>query len=196
MHDTITGILKDKSTPASILLAVVLKEYGTSCLEWESEVLRLEILEDFGIELSPIQSDKLQAAIVILSTDFFENDWHVFNSCIHALNGEPFEHDTFSPIDAEQIAAAMPEVQLIRNDLLGEGLEFSDEVNIYAGFIFSEYGLFFAPNEFSSAIIPSLTSDHYSDSQGEKKESLNQIYTAKKTKIQEYLDCLKHVLLV
>jgi hypothetical protein len=193
MHDLAVNILKDKAVSPSVLLAIAVSEYGTDCFDWEPDLLRLEILEDFGVELSPSQSDKLQAAITVISTDQFENDWMAFNNCIHALNGEPFEHDLYDPVDAEQIAAVMPEIEVIRNQFTEEGIKFSDEVNTYAGFVFSEYGLFFAPNEFSTALMPSLEGEHYSDSQTEKQEALAQIYTAKKDKIKLGLAELEHV---
>ena len=195
-YDSVVSLLKDKETPASVFLAIVFCEYGAECLNWESQVLRLEILSDFGVELSASQSDKLQAAITIMSTDACENDWQVFNNCIHALNGEPFEHDELYPIDAEQVAAAMPEIEMIRKNFLEEGFKFSDEVNTYIGLIFFEYGLFLAPNIFPTADMPPLSGDHNSDSQAEKKEALNELYTAKKEKIKEYMACFEHTLKV
>jgi len=193
MHNTTVDILKDKSAPASALLAVVFEEYGADCFDWESEVLRIEIERDFGVVLEPEQSDKLQAAVIVISTDHFENDWHTFNCCIHALNGEPFSYDELYPVDAEQIAAAMPEIETIRNSYLEEGFEYSSEVNAYAGMIFSEYGLFFAPEEFPSAIMPSLPGEHNSDSQSEKRKALAELYTSKKAKIAEYLNSIRKI---
>jgi hypothetical protein len=193
MYDSVISLLKDKGTPASVLLTIVFEEYGADCFDWEPEVLRLEILSDFGVELVPIQSDKLQAAITIMSTDHFEHDWHSFNSCIHALNGEPFDYEEVYPIDAEQIVAAMPEIEMLRNNFLADGLSYSDEVNAYAGFIFSDYGLILAPEEFPTALMPSLQGEYTLDSQVEKREALDEIYKAKKAKLAEYMDCLRHV---
>ena len=192
-YDSVIQLLKDKSTPASVLFAIAFAEYGADLFDWEPEIVVLEILEDFGVELSAIQSDKLQAAIIIMSTDHFEWDWHTFNCCIHALNGEPFDYDCFYPVDAEQLAAAMPEVEMLTSNFTGEGIKFSDEINAYAGFIFSEYGLFSAPAEFSTAQMPILEGEHYMDSQLEKKEALAELFTAKKNKLNEYMDCLHHV---
>ena len=170
-----------------------MEEYGTEFFDWEPEVLRIEVLADFGVNLSDTQSDKIQAAIIIISTDHFENDWHTFNCCIHGLSGEPFSYDELYPVDAEQIAAAIPEVEVIRNHYLGEGFNFSAEVNAYAGMIFSEYGLFFAPSEFPTAIMPALPGEHSSDSQVEKKEALAELYSAKKSKIAEFTDHLNKI---
>jgi hypothetical protein len=196
MYDSVIQLLKDKATPACVLLTIIFDEYGSDFLDWEPEVLRLEILSDFGVELSPVQSDKLQAAATIISSDHFEFDWHTFNCCIHGLNGEPFDYEDLYPIDAEQIVAAMPEIEMLTTNFFGVGARFSDEVNVYTGLIFSEYGLFFAPDEFPTAIMPSLPGEHYSDSQAEKKEALAELYTHKKAKLKEYMNCLEHVFTV
>ncbi len=193
MYDSVISLLKDKGTPASVLFIIAYDEYGPDLIDWEPEVLRLEILQDFGVELSAAQSDKLQAAIIVFSSDQFEWDWQTFNYCIHGLNNEPFDYEDFYPIDAEQIVAAMPEVEMLKTNFQESTVTFSDEVNSYAGFIFSEYGLFFAPNEFPTAYLPSFSSSFSQDSQAEKKEALAQIYSAKKSKLKEYLDCLHHV---
>ena len=196
MHDLESQFLKDNSTSASVLIAIVLNEYGFDCLDWEALALKVAIEDDFGVALSTVLSDKLQAAITIMSTDHFEWDWHTFNSCIHALNAEPFDFEDFAPVEAEQIASAMPEVEMLTSNFLGEGVRFSDEVNTYAGFIFSEYGLLFAPTIFPTALMPSLQGDYYTDSQSEKQEALNELYGAKKDKIKAELENLKHCWLV
>src|ERR1017187_8513726 len=123
MYDSVISLIKDKATSASALLTILVEEYGTDCFDWEPEIIRLEILQDYGVELPDSQSDKLQAAITIMSTDHFESDWHSFNCCVHALNGEPFSYDEVYPIDAEQIVAAMPEVEMLRNNFMGEGFQ-------------------------------------------------------------------------
>ena len=193
MYDSVISLLKDKATPAPVLLAIAYEEYGPDLFDWEPEIVRLEILEDFGVELTAQQSDKLQAAITIMSTDHFQSDWHSFNTCILALNNEPFDYEDLYPVDAEQIVAAMPDIEMLTSDFLGEGLRFDDEVNTYAGLIFSEYGLFFAPHEFPTAYIPALPGEHTSTSQVEKQEGLAEIYNARKEKLNEYMDCLHHI---
>ena len=192
MYDTIIGLLKDKAIPGAALLAIAVTEYGTECFNWEPSVLRAELSDDFGTELTEAQSDKLQAAIIVVSTDHFESNWHVFNTAIHCLNNEPVDYDVYDPIDAEQLASAMAEVQILRNDFVDNDLKFDDEVNAYAGMIFSEYGLLFKPTVFPTALMPNLQGEHFADSQTEKQAALDEVYTAKKTQVLEYLEKVKH----
>ena len=187
MYDSVPALLKDSKLPAAALLAIAFAEYGSDCFDWEPEILRDELSKEFGVDITARQSDKLQAAITIISTDHYESDWHTFNVATHCLNGEPVDYDTFDPIDAEQIAAALPEVQIIRNQFVDGGLTFSDEVNAYVGMIFSEYGLLFTPHIFPTAIMPNLQGEHYSDSQTEKQDALAEIYTDKKKQVEEFL---------
>ena len=180
MYDTITGLLKDKATPGTALLAIALAEYGPACFDWEPEVLRAELAEDFGVSISDIKSDKLQAAII------------VYNTVTHCLNGEPTDADVLDPIDPEQVASAMAEVEILRSQLTDGGLKFDDEVNTYAGLVFSSYGLLFTPTIFPTAIMPNLQGEHNAESQSEKQEALNEIYSLKKAQVTEYLEKVKN----
>ena len=188
----IATILKDKATPGSALLAIALAEYGTACFDWEPEVLRAELADDFGVSISDIKSDKLQAAIIVYTTDQFESNWHVFNTVTHCLNGEPTDADVLDPIDPEQVASAMAEVEVLRSQLTDGGLKFDDEVNTYAGLLFSSYGLLFTPTIFPTAIMPNLQGEHSADTQSEKQEALNEIYSLKKAQVTEYLEKVKN----
>ena len=185
MFETPLSLLRDQNAPASVLLAVVIAKYGTECFDWESEILRAEVDDDFGVKLTDLQADKLQAAITILTTDHFESNWHVFNVCVHLLNGEHADFDTLEPVEAEQIAAIMPEVAFLRND--DDGITFSDEVNAYVGLIFSEYGCISAPTIFPTAIMPTGLNFNIQASMLEKNEALSEMYQAKKEQLDNYL---------
>ena len=187
MPDLVPILLKDQKLPGAALLALATMEFGLECLEWEPAIIRDELSTYFNVPLTHAQSDKLQAAIIVLSTDHFESDWHTFNVVTHCLNSEPVYYDTFDPVDAEQIAATMPEVQIIRNQFIDGDLKFSDEVNTYAGLIFSEYGLLFTPHIFPTAQMPNLQGEFYVDSQTEKQDALSEVYAAKKQQIEHYL---------
>ena len=183
MFDTPLTFLRDQDAPATALLAVVTQKYGTVCYDWDPAVLRKEIEEDFSVKLTDLQFDRLQAAITILTTDHFESNWHVFNVCIHLLNGEYADFTTLDPIEAEHIAGAMPEIELLRNDD-EDGIKFSDEVNAYTGLIFYDYGCSKAPDIFPTAQMPRHTVEADTT---EKSEALRELYQAKKTYLEEYM---------
>ena len=73
-------ILKDEKAPVLVLLSLVTKEYGKECYDWDPLVLKAELQEDFDLELSDLQSDKIQAGITILTTDQYETNVPVFET--------------------------------------------------------------------------------------------------------------------
>lgn len=172
-------VLKDEKAPASALLAVFLKKYGTEGLEWDPQVIRMEIEEDFDLKLSDLQSDKLQAAITVLTTETFESQWPVFETCCHLFNNIPDDMETLDPLEAEELIAGICEATLIRH----EKLEYSDEVRSYAGLVFYEYGLSEAPELFPHALLPQT---HDSDDSG-KNEALREIFNAHLSYVRGYL---------
>ena len=184
MYDTPITFLKDENTPASILVSILIAKYGTELFDWDPAVLRKEIEEDFGVELTEVQSDKIQAVITIITTDLFETNWHVFTCCVNAMSGEYIDPEVMAPVEAEYIAGILPEVELLRNED-HEGIEFSDEVNAYAGLIFAEYGCGRAPTIFQSAIMPK---GYVADADmTEKNAALSEIYQAKKESLNSYI---------
>jgi hypothetical protein len=161
---------------------VALAKYGTECFNWEPELLRKEIEEDFNIEMSDLQSDKLQTAILIYTTDQFESNWHAFHVGCHLLNNEYADHVVFDqPLEAEYIIGALPEINFLRAD---DGIKFSDEVNAYAGLTFAEYGCAKPPTLFPTAIMPKGLVDA---EMAEKNAALDELYQAKKDSLDKYL---------
>ena len=125
-------ILEDDKAPAAALLWLVTDKYGKECYEWEAPVLKLELQTDFKCTLSDLQSDKIQAAILILTTDMYESNIKVFETVNYLLNHQPDNLDEFNPLEAEELVCGLTEAYLIRS----EKLEFSPEVRVYAGQIF------------------------------------------------------------
>lgn len=179
-------VYKDEKAPAYALLIVTLKKFGMDSLEWEPELLRAEIDREYDIQMSDLQSDKLQAAINVLTTDHFEHDWRVFEVCSHLFNNQSIDHDDFCPLEAEEIAVSLAEVTLIKEGSLDEGekIEYGQEVRAYAGHLFHDYGFHKAPKIFKSAIMPK--SNECDDK--EKNDALKEIFNAHASYILDYLE--------
>ena len=177
-------VFKDKNAPVSALLAAFLKKYGTAALAWQPELMRKCFKEDYDIEMTNLQMDKLHAGIVILTTDQFEQTWKAFEACCHLMCGVPDELDTVNPLDAEEIAAGVAEAALIKHEVL----EYGDDVLAYAGHIFHEYGFSHAPKLFPNAIMPSGTVMSNDD---EKNEALKEIFDAHLERVSSYLQELE-----
>jgi hypothetical protein len=175
--------LKDEKAPAIALLAVVTNKYGQDAWEWHPGILRDEIERDFGIEITDLQSDKIHAALTILTTNMFEEQWEVFTTCCHLLSNIPYDFDDFVPLEPEYIAGALAEVYLLKED---NEDEFSDQVRAFAGQSFHAYGLCKPPSIFPDAIMPEVDCDS-----GEKDEALSDIFNERTNYIKDYMSKLK-----
>jgi len=185
MHKFSLDVLRDEKAPALALLAVVLRQYGVEALEQQPEFLRQELDSDFGVTLTDLQSDKIQAAIVVLTTDLFESQWEVFKTVCHLLNGTPDSFEDTTPLEAEELALALAHYDLIRGE--DDKPAFSHEVLQYAGTVFYHYGMSEAAAIFPLAMMPSsvVTADPT-----EKNQALSAIYDARLKDIREYIGSL------
>lgn len=186
MYDLPLTFLRDTDIPASVLLVIVLRKYGPGCFDMDPSLLRQDIEDDFKIQLTDLQQDKLQAAITVVSTDQFESHWEVFETCCHLFNNQPDDFESFDPLEAEDVALALAEVDIIKNTA-HEPVEYDSEVNVYAGLVFHEYGMSKPPNIFPTALMPE--SNECDDS--EKNEALDELYKARLKFLHDLMNRLK-----
>jgi len=176
-------ILTDDKAPATALLWLVTKKYGNECYEWDPTVLKAQLQEDFDCELSDLQSDKLQAAITILTTDMYENNIVVFETLNYLLNHQPDSLEELNPLEAEELICGLTEAYIIRS----EPLHFSPEVRTYAGQIFYDYGMHKPPTLFPQALMREKEGND-----DEKNEALQEIFNEKIKITEEYLKECTH----
>ena len=171
-------ILLDDKAPCTALIKLIIQEYGTECFDWEPPVLKAELQDDFECELSDLQSDKLQAAILVLTTDMFESHINVFVACCKLLNSHPADIDEFDVLEAEELICGLTEAYMIR----GEKLDFSPEVRLYAGQVFYDYGMHKPPTLFPDALMKEREGDD-----SEKNAALQEIFDEKIKTTEEYV---------
>jgi hypothetical protein len=172
-------ILKDEKCPVLVLLALVTKQYGKECYEWEPQVLKAELEEDFDCKLTDLQSDKIQAGITLLTTDLYETNVPVFETLNYLFNHQPDNLDELNPLEAEELICGLTEAYLIR----GEELEFSPEVRVYSGLIFREYGMHKPPKLFPKALMQEREGND-----DEKNEALEELFNEKIKITKQYLE--------
>lgn len=178
-------VLKDEKAPAIALLYLVLRKYGVDAFYWQPEFLREEIQDDFSVALSDLQSDKLQAAITILQTDLFENQWEVFETICHLLNNTADSFEDSSILEAEEVAAALAQYRLLVGS---EGSPpFSDEVNAGVGVVLYNYGMSEAPPIFPTAVLPAHTVKADPTS---KSQALSELYDERTKDILAYVQSI------
>lgn len=124
---------------ATVLNAMVLSKYGEEALDWDPITVQMEIQDDFGVTPASECMDKICAMQIVMGTGDFFQRVDAFRNIVNTIaNGQPF-FQTFTPLQAEEIAIAVatvgmnrdmipfaPAVQeLVRLSLVGDG--YSDE---------------------------------------------------------------------
>lgn len=181
-------ILMDEQAPAIALLAVVIRQYGVESFNEQPEYLRQDLEQDFGVRVSDLQSDKIQAAITILMTDQFESQWEVFSTICSILNSTPDTFDSFTELFAEEAVCALAQYKLLVEDDKEDPTPFSDEIKAYLGVIFHNYGMSKAPELFPEAIMP----EGPESDDTEKNIALNEVYSHRRKAIKDYLAKICH----
>ena len=179
---TISEVFKDEKAPAVALLMCYLNKYGDEpeAINWDSTTIWHEIKKDFGIELSEFQLDKLNAALTILMTDYYEVNWHVYELCSHLLSNVHADSSVVSPLEVEEIVKSSVDAHLIKH----ESIKYSDDVNVYVGKIFYDYGFSKPPTLFPSAILP--TCNQVDDE--EKNKALQELFDHRLNFVMEYVE--------
>lgn len=171
---------KDPSAPCIALLLCYIKQFGTEALEFDPSLVKKEVEEKNGIELSDLNSDKLNAAIEVLTSDTFENNWNVFETCCHLFSNVPVDASIVVPLDVEEIVNGVVEAHLIKH----ESLDYRPDINLYVGKIFYDYGFSKAPDIFPTAIIPKCPSSDNSD----KNKALTDLFHYRLSKLMKYVE--------
>jgi len=173
-------VLEDDKAPLVALLATVLSELGEDCKGWEGPVLTAELQEKYGCTISPLQSDKIQAALLVLFGDSFTEHWRTFEFVCHLATGNHASLEVVEPLKAEELVMALADILTIHHG----DYKFSDEVSRYAGEVFWDYGMKTAPAIFPGAVFPLGTVQDGDDTDHHK--ALMDLYTERVEEVSSY----------
>lgn len=171
-------ILEDQKAPVIALMYVIMSTFGDECHDWTPEVLRSELERECSCHITDLQADKIQAGLILLTTNKYETDHRTFETISHLLNNKHAEFDQVYPLEVEEMISAMTDAFLLRM----EHLEFSADVRVYAGKLFRDYGFHNPPNAFPEAIMDTSEGDDT-----EKNEALLEIVTARIERVNSYI---------
>ena len=173
----------DERAPLVALLVAITKDFGPECYKDEAELLRQDIEHKYDIELSDLQADKIQAAMLILTTDHFESQWKVFESVCHLANSQHDSLDELNPLESEELIIGLVEANLIKHEVI----HYDDDVNLYAGKVFYDYGFSKAPKLFPTAIMPHNTNE---SDDTEKNSAISELFDARTDIVLQYVNKL------
>lgn len=114
MNSNNSKILSDPHALATPLMLIVVDEYGSEALDWETEVLWDQVEQDIKGTLPPANRDKLAAISIVLTTDRFHINQNSFNSVCLAIGGRdlPVNFKSFQVPTLEEVCWAVFESYL------------------------------------------------------------------------------------
>ena len=135
-------MLLAEETFATPLFLLVADRYGMEVLEWSPETIRLELEQDFQLQLPKATIDKIMAAITIVTTNYFYKDVTRFIELCNILAGDDFQPDEFEPADADEMLIGITEALLLwPPDDDPEDTEFAPEIREYISQVLGDQGI-------------------------------------------------------
>jgi hypothetical protein len=185
------SFLASDETYATILFLIVMDKYGTECLEWAPETIRMEVEDDFGVKLPKQSLDKLMAAITVITTNFFYQDPVRFVELCNIFSGDDAEPNEFDPADVDEIAWGLSEAFLLwppENSDNDYDTKFSAEVLEYIRQTLIEEGFLTAPDVLNVSGLDetSFVRDTWS-SDPEMYHAIYELQEEKKIEIKQFL---------
>ncbi len=164
---SLKAALLSESTFSTTLLAICLDAYGTEMLEWDPRTLWMSLADDYGVEVPPINKDKLQAITLVYTTNLPFISVETFSHVCNVLSGSEANFHKWDMVTPDELIWGVYEMMLnIQIDRVhGEkSQEFSHEVRRYMGIILNNDGIFDPPDVLRVAEMPSRASlDQWED---------------------------------
>ena len=157
MQDTseIKSALQNPETSATLINAILTRQYGEEWLNWDPLTVYLEIKSDYKIDPPAEILDRLAAIQVIKTSDAFFKRLDAFIAiCTTLSSGDPY-FAAFDPASVEEVAWGISEVALLR-----DMLPFSYAIRYYIKQILRDDGYTEAnyPESIKMAFDPTPTS--------------------------------------
>jgi hypothetical protein len=134
----------DDESHALTLLTLFIDAYAVEGVSWDPETILLEIKDDFGVELSADNFDKLLAAITVLTTDDFFWSLPDFINICNIFSGDTHIPEVFDPAGADEMAWGITQAMLISPPEKDE--PFEGEIRGYIGEVLRVEGIVNAPD--------------------------------------------------
>lgn len=126
---------------ATTLSLIMTDFFPVTWMEWAPSVLRAEIAQESGVQISDQMSDKLQAVSVLHTTDSFQSQLEAFVMCCRSFNDLPVHGDKFTPADLDSLVMGVTEAGLHIGKLKDPNIN----IKIYTGVVLEQYGIYLPP---------------------------------------------------
>jgi hypothetical protein len=144
-------LLVHPDTFATVLVIILIDEYGTEALNWDPTTIAMELKDDFQVALPQENFDRLMIGIHLLITDeFFWSTPNFIETC-NILSGDLYDPRTWDPADTEEIAWGITEAMLL-SPPENEEEPFTPEIRAYIGEILDQEGIINPPDVLKIAL--------------------------------------------
>lgn len=131
----IQELLQSPETSATVIHAILHRQYGDPAYAWDIVTMMLEVRDDFKVEMASEVANRWAAIQTIMTTDAFFKRLDAFLAICNTLStGQPY-FSVFDPVTVEEAAWGISEVCLNR-----ELLPFSYAIQGYVQQILSADG--------------------------------------------------------
>ena len=148
--DKLRFIVQHPGTLGTVLYTVAIRYLGPEIHNFEPETVEMEMRDELGFDLPPVNHDKLMAIINSVGTNAFYRDPMAFFAVSQLLSGSPDPFDMTDPLLPAEMAWAVAEVQL--NDDTPE--KFSPDVAALVGSVLNDDGFVQPPGILGFAKMP------------------------------------------
>jgi len=181
----VKDILRDETTPGTVLISIFVDIYGMEALEWDPETIHMELEELLGSKMPPSPFNKLMAAIEVTTSDSFYRDLPSFIRLCNALYDGTLHVGTFDPADAVEIAWGVAEALLLWPPLPDEQEPFDQKIVGYIQQALRDEGLARAPGILSIGNMPMKEYEHVQESFADDPVMFQAITELERAKIEE-----------
>jgi hypothetical protein len=120
--------LEDPTALGTILLIILVDQWGTEFFDWEPETLQRQAMDDFGANIPTHNRDKIWALVTYLTQSRFFSDLDLFIHICNALSGSGADFQSYDPAMVQEIAWCLAETQLLEppdtNEVLSPEIQF------------------------------------------------------------------------
>lgn len=106
-------LLISEEATGTALAVLVSDVCGFDFFAWDPVTIACEIRDEFGVEISPRNYNKLMAAVEVITTDNFYRNLPDFVRLCNALSSGLVDPGVFDPADTGEIVVAMAEALLL-----------------------------------------------------------------------------------
>ena len=133
--------LVDAESYGTVMLAILIDHYGTEATEWAPETIKMQLEEDFAVEIPEGNFNRLMAAISVLTSDDFYRRLPRFIQICNTLSDADVDPDVFDPADSKECAWGLTEALLLSPPDKQVDDPFTEEIRHYIGAVLDAEGI-------------------------------------------------------